>query len=96
MRIGQPPCSTATSISSTASFARTEPTAGCITEAGRCARDFAYRELGWSTLVSFIAPANTPSQQVAVRLGAVREHDLVLRGAEVGLYRHPSAAALRR
>jgi RimJ/RimL family protein N-acetyltransferase len=69
---------------------------GYATEAGRCAREFAYRELGWSTLVSYIAPANAPSQQVAARLSAVHERDLVLRGAEVGLYRHPSAAALRR
>jgi len=69
---------------------------GYATEAGRCARDFAYRELGWSTLTSFIAPANARSQQVAARLGAVYERDLVLRGAEVGLYRHPSVAALRR
>ncbi|MBO0741829.1 MAG: GNAT family N-acetyltransferase, partial [Hyphomicrobiaceae bacterium] len=69
---------------------------GYATEAGRCARDFAYRALGWSTLISCIAPANAPSQQVAARLGAVYERALVLRGAEVGLYRHPSAAALRR
>ena len=69
---------------------------GYATEAGRCARGFAYRELGWRTLVSFIAPANTPSLQVALRLGAVHERDLVLSGAEVGLYRHPTAAALCR
>jgi RimJ/RimL family protein N-acetyltransferase len=69
---------------------------GYATEAGRCARDFAYRELGWSTLASFIAPANTRSQQVAARLGAVHESNLVLRGAEVALYRHPSVAAQRR
>jgi RimJ/RimL family protein N-acetyltransferase len=68
---------------------------GYAAEAGRCARDFAYRELGWTTLVSCIAPANTPSQQVAARLGAVYERNLVLRGADVGIYRHPGAAALR-
>jgi RimJ/RimL family protein N-acetyltransferase len=69
---------------------------GYTTEAGSCARDYAYRGLGWRTLVSLIAPANTPSQRVAMRLGAVRERELVLRGTEISLHRHPGPAASPR
>ena len=67
---------------------------GYATEAARRARDFAYRELGWKTLISCIAPANEPSQRVAGRLGACRERDMELRGAQVGIYRHPNPEAL--
>lgn len=67
---------------------------GYATEAARRARDFAYRELGWRTLISCIAPANEPSQRVAGRLGARRERDMELRGSQVGIYRHPGLEAL--
>lgn len=67
---------------------------GYATEAARRGREFAYGELGLKTLVSCIAPANKPSQQVAARLGAVRERDIELRGFPVGLYRHPGPDAL--
>jgi RimJ/RimL family protein N-acetyltransferase len=67
---------------------------GFATEAGRCARDFAYRQLGWRTVISCIAPANEPSQRVAARLGARRERDMELRGFQVGIYRHPGPEAL--
>jgi RimJ/RimL family protein N-acetyltransferase len=63
---------------------------GYATEAARCARDFAYRELGWKTLASFIAGENKPSQRVAQRLDAVFERDIELRGSTIGLYRHPA------
>ena len=68
---------------------------GYATEAGRCARDFAYRELGWRTLISCIAPANSASQRVAARLGAVRERNTELRGGDISIYRHPGPEALR-
>ena len=67
---------------------------GYATEAARRAREFAYRQLGWRTLVSCIAPANLPSQRVASRLGAVHERDIELRGLPAGLYRHPGPEAL--
>jgi len=44
---------------------------GYATEAARAARDFAFRELGWTTIVSYISAANTASRRVAERLGAV-------------------------
>ena len=49
---------------------------GYATEAARRVREFAYAQLGWRTLVSFIAPENVPSQRVAQRLGATFERDL--------------------
>jgi RimJ/RimL family protein N-acetyltransferase len=63
-----------------------------VTEAARRARDFAYGELGWTTLISCIAPDNVASQRVALRLGATLERSIELRGRltrTVGLYRHP-------
>jgi RimJ/RimL family protein N-acetyltransferase len=66
---------------------------GYATEAARRARDFAYRELGWPTAVSYIAPENAASQRVAARLGAVFERPGELRGHPVGVYRHPSPSA---
>jgi RimJ/RimL family protein N-acetyltransferase len=64
---------------------------GYATEAARSARDFAYRQLGWTTAVSFIAAENKPSQRVAARLGAVWEGTTELRGARVCVYRHPAS-----
>jgi RimJ/RimL family protein N-acetyltransferase len=62
---------------------------GYATEAARRAREFAYGQLGWNTLVSCIAPANLASQRVAGRLGASLERNFELRGLSAGLYRHP-------
>jgi RimJ/RimL family protein N-acetyltransferase len=67
---------------------------GYATEAARRARDFAYRELGWPSAVSYIAAENTASQRVAVRLGATFEGTGELRGKPVGVYRHPAPGAL--
>ena len=53
---------------------------GYATEAARRARDYAYRQLGWTTLVSCIAPDNAASQRVAQRLGATLERSIELRG----------------
>lgn len=62
---------------------------GYATEAARCARAFAYRELGWTTLTSYIDPCNGPSLRVAERLGATYERDVKLIENMAGLYRHP-------
>lgn len=62
---------------------------GLATEAARCARDFAYRDLGWTTLISCIVPENLASQRVAQRLGATLERSIELKGHATGVYRHP-------
>jgi RimJ/RimL family protein N-acetyltransferase len=67
---------------------------GFATEAARRAREYAYRDLGWRTVASFIAPENLPSQRVARRLGARLERDLQLFATTVGLYRHPGPEKL--
>ena len=66
---------------------------GYATEAARRAREFAYRELGWPTAVSYIAAENAASRRVAERLGASFERSIQLRGHPVGVYRHPAAGA---
>jgi RimJ/RimL family protein N-acetyltransferase len=67
---------------------------GYATEAARRSRDFAYAQLGWTTLISCIAPENLPSQRVAARLSATHERTMELRGATVGIYRHPGPETL--
>lgn len=64
---------------------------GYATEAALRARDYAYRDLGWTTLMSLVHPDNRPSIRVAERLGARFEKSFVIRGTEVGIYRHPAA-----
>lgn len=68
---------------------------GYATEAARHAREFAYCELGWTTLTSYIDVRNEPSQRVAQRLGAARERDIELGENPVGLYRHPGPDTLK-
>lgn len=68
---------------------------GYATEAAWAARDVAYRELGWATIVSYIASENLPSQRVATRLGALLEGSIDLRGSPVGVYRHPGRNSLQ-
>jgi RimJ/RimL family protein N-acetyltransferase len=68
---------------------------GFATEAARRVRDFAYGELGWTTLISCIAVANLPSQRVAGRLGAKLERHTELSERPIGIYRHPSPEALQ-
>jgi RimJ/RimL family protein N-acetyltransferase len=67
---------------------------GYATEAAGRARTFAYRDLGWSTAVSYIKPENAASRRVAERLGAKLENSIDLTGVAVGVYRHPPAHAL--
>lgn len=63
---------------------------GYATEAARRARDYAYAELGQSTLVSYIHPDNEASKRVARRLGAIHEETIELRGHPAEVFRHPS------
>lgn len=46
---------------------------GYAYEAAVAARDFAFRDVGLKTLVSYIDPDNAPSIRLAERLGAVRD-----------------------
>ena len=57
---------------------------GYATEAALAARAHAYDTLGWTTAISLIDPANTPSAAVATRLGAAFDH----------LYEHPAYGAM--
>ena len=68
---------------------------GIAHEAALRARDWAYEELGLTTLTSNIVPGNTRSEALAQRMGAwfEREYDNVQMGREQ-LFRHPSPADL--
>ena len=63
---------------------------GYATEAAQRARAYAYEELRWKTIVSYIAAENTPSQAVAKRLGAERDGNFEMRGVVVDVWRHPA------
>jgi RimJ/RimL family protein N-acetyltransferase len=63
---------------------------GLTFEAAKAARAHAYRHLGWTTAVSYIAPDNARSIALATRLGArpdpnAQKHD----GDAHIVYRHP-------
>ena len=62
---------------------------GYATEAALASRKIAYDELGWPTLVSYIASDNGPSRRVAERLGAAFEAVGELRGKPMQVFRHP-------
>lgn len=61
---------------------------GFATEAARCALDYAYSQLHWSTAISVIDDRNTASIALASRLGAKVESSLQLFGHSAKLYRH--------
>ncbi|MCM2563098.1 GNAT family N-acetyltransferase [Lutimaribacter sp. EGI FJ00015] len=63
---------------------------GVAFEAAARARDWAYSDLGFTTLTSNIVPGNTRSVQLAERLGAwfERQYQNAYMGTEM-LYRHP-------
>lgn len=65
---------------------------GVAYEAALAARDWAWRELGLTGLVSYIDPENTRSIALAERLGATRDEDAEARlGDGTCVYRHPHA-----
>lgn len=68
---------------------------GIAFEAALAVRQWAYSDLGFTTLTSNIVPDNTRSIALAKRLGASfeREYDNVQMGLD-HLYRHPSPADL--
>ena len=67
---------------------------GYASEAGRAARAHAYGALGWTTLISMIAPGNDASVRVAAAMGAVREDDHVHpRFGPMMVWRHPGPEA---
>ena len=71
---------------------------GYATEAGRAVLEHAYGTLGWTTLTSFIDPANTASQGVARRLGAVNTGERFRANPgdpEVEIWRYPGPEALQ-
>ncbi len=68
---------------------------GVAFEAAAASRDYAYRELGWDTAVSYIAPENARSIALAERLGAVRDDDADRPSPEDLVYRHPAPEALQ-
>ena len=66
---------------------------GYATEAGARSRQFAYQEIGATTVVSYIHPENAPSKRVAERLGARLEKTIEL--LDLGphcVFRHPPPA----
>jgi ribosomal-protein-alanine N-acetyltransferase len=67
---------------------------GIAQEAAMAARDYAYSTLGWTTVVSLVAPDNVRSVALARRLGAQIEgrHPHPRFGA-LDIWRHPARAA---
>lgn len=64
---------------------------GFAYEAALAARTHANGPLGLPPLFSFIEPANTRSQALAERLGAVHERDARYKDIDFRIYRHPGA-----
>ncbi len=64
---------------------------GYAFEAASAARGFAFEQLGWDTLASFIVKGNERSQRLAERLGAFVEREIVEEDGVTLVYRHLSA-----
>ena len=74
---------------------------GYACEAALRAREFAYRTLGWDTLVSYIDAANTGSIHLAERMGAVLDPDAptpggLIPGWSIVIRRSDAAVRLNR
>ena len=69
---------------------------GIIYEAAHAARQYAYDQLGFGALPSYIMPGNDRSVALAERLGATFEgtFENVSHGTEM-IYRHPAPEALK-
>ncbi len=61
---------------------------GYAFEAAQAARAFAFEQLGWDTLASFVAKGNMRSQQLAERLGATIEGEIREADGVTLVYRH--------
>ncbi|MGI9393987.1 MAG: GNAT family N-acetyltransferase, partial [Boseongicola sp.] len=71
---------------------------GFAFEAAKAARDFAFRELGWTTAVSYIDDGNDRSVALAERLGAWRDDAAETPDNDeppVLVYRHPVPEVLK-
>ena len=66
---------------------------GYAFEAASTARDFAFGQLGWNTLASFVAKGNSRSQRLAERLGATIEREISETDGTTLVYRHTPAGA---
>jgi RimJ/RimL family protein N-acetyltransferase len=63
---------------------------GYMAEAARAVVAHAFRDLGWSTAVSYIDPNNTRSTALAKRLGAMPDPDAAFPGEPpIVVWRHP-------
>lgn len=68
---------------------------GIACEAALAARDWVYRNLGWTTAVSYIDPPNRRSIALAKRLGATRDDEAARpEGDDCLVFRHPGPEAL--
>jgi len=65
---------------------------GLVAEAARAAIDHAFRDLGWTTAVSYIDPDNARSIALAERLGAARDAAAPAPGPGDLVFRHPAPA----
>ena len=69
---------------------------GYVREAAEAARAWAYRDLGWTTAVSYIDARNIRSIRLAERLGAKPEWDAPTpRGEQCVVFRHPNPEDVR-
>ena len=69
---------------------------GFVREAAEVTRAWAYRELGWTTAVSYIDARNARSVRLAERLGATPDWDAATpRGEQCVVFRHPAPEALQ-
>lgn len=64
---------------------------GYAYEAASAARSFAFEQLGWDTLASFVVKGNERSQRLAERLGAFIEREIAEEDGITLVYRHLSA-----
>ncbi|MEM0977015.1 MAG: GNAT family N-acetyltransferase [Pseudomonadota bacterium] len=67
---------------------------GYAFEAAQATIDHAWRELGWTEMVSYIDPKNVRSYRLAARLGAVLDPDAQRVGPEDLVYRHTKPEGL--
>lgn len=69
---------------------------GFVREAAEAARAWAYRDLGWTSAVSYIDARNTRSVRLAERLGATADWDAKTpHGEQCVVFRHPAPEALQ-
>jgi RimJ/RimL family protein N-acetyltransferase len=62
---------------------------GIATEAAAQVRQWTFATFGWDRLVSYIQAGNTRSRRVAIKLGAVRDNQIALRGFVADVWVHP-------